>query len=549
MIESRRILNASTVSTLLACLWLTAPSVSAQTATPAPSGMPSATTPAATTPAATTPTAVPAAAGSAPASTTPTPTVAGSSPEGFSGAAVKPGPVSQAIADRLLAMQAGHGLKADEVAVRAIANSKQLAAKRSEITAASSAVDTANAGYMPALKLSARYTRLSKVNNAFPLFGDQALVFSTTPAAPGQVQTSNLAAAEIDFEFPVPLNQFALTATLDVPLSDYLLRVSHGVEAAKENREAAVLNERAVQLAVARDARVAYYEWIRAQGTEFVGNQAVEQARGHLADAEHAFAAGIISRADVMRAKSGLKSAELFQKRTQSAVKITTDRLRIMMGDPATTNYGVGENILQARTLAPVDEASAVLEAQNKRIELRVLDKSSRALRAQTDLARAANYPRLDAQGRAQLSNPNERYFIPDEKFHATWDVSVVLSWTPTDLLGADAATSELVARAKVLDSQRLELQEALRLEVSNALGNLENATFAVGASEEQVAASEEGYRARGDLFRAGRATSLEVVDAETELTRSRLDVVNAFVDLRIAQVQLEHVLGRDSSK
>jgi outer membrane protein len=546
MIESRRILKASTVSTLLACFWLTAPNVSAETAAPAPSGV--STTEA---PAATTPPAVPAAAGSAPASTTPTPTVAGASAEGFTGAAIKPGPVSQAIADRLLAMQAGHGLKADEVAVRAIANSKQLAAKRSEITAASSAVDKANASYMPSLKLSARYTRLSDIEGSeLALFGDTPLVFSQTRADLGFVRLQDLVATPLEpFPFPVVLNQFAFMATLDLPLSDYLLRVSHGVEAAKENREAAVLNERAVQLAVARDARVAYYEWIRAQGAEFVGNQAVEQARGHLADAEHAFAAGIISRADVMRAKSGLKSAELFQKRTQSAVKITTDRLRIMMGDPATTNYGVGENILQARTLAPVDEASAVLEAQNKRIELRVLDKSSRALRAQTDLARAANYPRLDAQGRAQLSNPNERYFIPDEKFHATWDVSVVLSWTPTDLLGADAATSELVARAKVLDSQRLELQEALRLEVSNALGNLENATFAVGASEEQVAASEEGYRARGDLFRAGRATSLEVVDAETELTRSRLDVVNAFVDLRIAQVQLEHVLGRDSSK
>jgi outer membrane protein TolC len=538
MIESRRILNASTVSTLLACFWLTAPSASAQTAAPAPSGVPTPATPA--TPAATTP-----AAGSAPA--TPTPTVAGSSQDGFNGAAVKPGPVSQAIAERLLAMQAGHGLKADEVAVRAIANSKQLAAKRAEITAASSAVDKANASYMPSLKLSARYTRLSDVEGSkLALFPGQPLVFSTN----GGVQTSDLVAVELEpFPFPVVLNQFAFMATLDLPLSDYLLRVSHGVKAAKESREAAVLNERAVQLAVARDARVAYYEWIRAQGAEFVGNQAVEQARGHLADAEHAFAAGIISRADVMRAKSGLKSAELFQKRTQSAVKITTDRLRIMMGDPPTTNYGVGENILRPRTLAPVDEASAVLEAQNKRIELRVLDKSSRALRAQTNLARAANYPRLDAQGRAQVSNPNERYFIPDEKFHTTWDVSVVLSWTPTDLLGADAATSELVARAKVLEAQRLELQEALRLEVSNALGNLENATFAVGASEEQVAASEEGYRARGDLFRAGRATSLEVVDAETELTRSRLDVVNAFVDLGIAQVQLEHVLGRDQSR
>jgi outer membrane protein TolC len=36
------------------------------------------------------------------------------------------------------------------------------------------------------------------------------------------------------------------------------------------------------------------------------------------------------------------------------------------------------------------------------------------------------------------------------------------------------------------------------------------------------------------------------VTDAETDLTRSRLEVVNAHVDERIARVALTHALGRD---
>jgi outer membrane protein TolC len=440
--------------------------------------------------------------------------------------AAAPGPVSLAIAKKLEEMRRGNGLTAAQVATRAVSNSKQLAAKRSEILAADSAIDKANAGYMPSLRLAARYTRLSDID-------------PVGFALPGAGMVA----------FPVVLNQFALTATLDVPLSDYLLRVSNGTDAAKHSREAAVLNERALQLSVARDARVAYYEWIRAQGSLFVGDQGVEQARGHLTDAEHAFAAGVISRADVMRAKSGLKAAELFRQRTQSAVRITTDRLRVMMGDPATTQYEVGENILQAPAASAIDETAAVNEAQSKRLELRSLDATTSALRSQTDLARAANYPRLDAQGSAQYSNPNERYFIPDSKFHATWAASLVLSWTPTDLLGTSATTSELTAKTQALESQRADLHDALRLEVSNALSSQETAAFALGASQEQLLASEEGFRARGDLFRAGRSTSVEVTDAETDLTRARLEVVNAYVDLHIAAVQLEHVLGRDQAR
>ena len=76
----------------------------------------------------------------------------------------------------------------------------------------------------------------------------------------------------------------------------------------------------------------------------------------------------------------------------------------------------------------------------------------------------------------------------------------------------------------------------------------VENARFAVGAVQEQLAASEEGFRTRGELYRAGRATSVELIDAETELTRTRLELVNAYVDLHIAQTQLDHALGRDQA-
>ena len=65
-------------------------------------------------------------------------------------------------------------------------------------------------------------------------------------------------------------------------------------------------------------------------------------------------------------------------------------------------------------------------------------------------------------------------------------------------------------------------------------------------ASREGLVAAEENYRVRRELYRAGKATIVEVTDAETDLTRARLDVVNSHVDVRIARVALSHALGRD---
>jgi outer membrane protein TolC len=50
----------------------------------------------------------------------------------------------------------------------------------------------------------------------------------------------------------------------------------------------------------------------------------------------------------------------------------------------------------------------------------------------------------------------------------------------------------------------------------------------------------------RRELFRAGRATQVEVTDAETDLTLARIEAVNAKINARIALVALSHALGRD---
>jgi outer membrane protein TolC len=39
------------------------------------------------------------------------------------------------------------------------------------------------------------------------------------------------------------------------------------------------------------------------------------------------------------------------------------------------------------------------------------------------------------------------------------------------------------------------------------------------------------------------------VSDAQTDLTRARLDVLNAKTDARIARIRLEHAIGRDVSR
>jgi outer membrane protein len=475
----------------------------------------------------------------------PQPTTAGSGPD------APVSPVTLALEARLRQMETGNGLTADQVATRAMAKSPQLEEKRRSLEAANSDVSRSRAGFAPDLALRASYTRLSHIDPpSIGTLGTGGLVVSpnATPRQWGGLADPLFVTPVPDFTFPVVLNNYSLEARVTVPLSDYVLRLSHNLEASKRSRQAAALDEQATRLSIARDARVAYYQWIGAQGRAYVAMQGVEQTRGHHADAKNAFDAGLLSKADVMAAQTQLKSAELFAERSKNAVFLAGEQLRVLMQDTSDANYQVGENILvDLPPLAGLDQPdAAVREAISKRLELRRIEESEASLHEQATAARQAGYPRLDATAGAIYANPNSRYFPQREEWNATWDAGVVLSWKPTAMFGSEAGGKSLDAQAAALNAQRAQLRDALRLEVSQSITAAQEAIYALATSRQALEAAEESYRVRRELFRAGRATLVEVSDAETSLTRARLEVVNAHVDVRLTRVQLEHALGRD---
>jgi outer membrane protein TolC len=444
-------------------------------------------------------------------------------------------PVSQVTLDleaKLASMQRGGGLTADEAAKRAVSSSVDVSGKRSSIAAADAQVNATGAGFIPKLDLSARYTRLSFFHQPTFSFG------------PGMSFSG-------DAISPVIPNNYDLRATLTIPLSDYVLRMSNAMAASNHNKTAADLDEKATRLAVARDARVDYYQWIRAQGASYVAAQALEAARGHAADVKNAFDAGLVSRADLLRAQSQVKSAELTVAHYNNQVALATEQLRVAMGDQGATNYDIGENILTELPPFPVPASveAGYGEALEHRLEVRQLGESEASLREQAKVARAGNYPRLDAQGNLIYANPNQRFIPPQQVWHESWDASVTLSWTPTNIFGAEANAHVAEAHADEIASKRAALKNGLRLEVNQAMNALTEATVSLASAREGLVAAEENYRVRRELYRAGKATVVDVTDAETDLTRSRLEVVNSHVDERIARVALEHALGRDAGR
>ncbi len=437
------------------------------------------------------------------------------------------------------------GLTADEVARRAAATSFDARARAKEREAAEAALSQARAAFLPRLSGVARYTRLSPLEQ--PSLGT---IVAAPGAAPGPLAPGTPLAA-VPLSFPNLVDQYAAQATVVVPLSDYLLRLPQGVTSAQSSRKAAALAERAAALKAATDGRVAFYGWARATWQVAVARQTLAQTHAHLRDVERAAAAGAASPADVLRVRSQVASAELLVSRADALAQVLEAQLRVAMHEPGARPFALGEEVeseIRADDL-PADRHLEPLfaEALAQRLEPRALEAAAGALRSQGKATRAVGLPRLDAVGSATYANPNGRVVPQREEWRGTWEATLQLTWSPTDVFGSEAGKRGLDARAEALDAQRAAVADGIRLEVTGAVTALREAVQAQASARRGLEAAQEGYRVRRLLAQNGRATTVELVDAETDLLRARLDLVGARLDARVARARLHHALGRDA--
>jgi outer membrane protein TolC len=413
------------------------------------------------------------------------------------------------------------GLTASEVAERATRTSPTDRANRADVEGAESDIDRAKVDYFPRLTATARYTRYSNF---------------TPPPIP------RLGAA-----FPLVLDQYLLQANIIVPLSDYVLRIRQGELAAVSARDAAELNADASKRAVATEAKLLYYNWARARLGEVVTAQSVEQAVHHRELAKAARDAGRAPTADVLRAESLVSAAELADTRMKNAGILAEERLRTVMHD-SRGSYEVGEDLLSPLAVAdPGDPDALYREALTRRPEFRAMAASEASLRNQKSVFDARGLPRLDAVGNAYYANPNFRVVPPTNEWRATWDVGLQLVWSPSDFGANGAASRGLDAKRKRLDAERAALTDALRDEIAGARVAWLEARSAAETADRGLVASEEAYRVRRELYDLGRGTDVELIDAESDVLRARLEMIQARVDARVAKVRLEHAVGRDS--
>jgi outer membrane protein TolC len=427
-------------------------------------------------------------------------------------------PESDRLATELLKVSPS-GLTAEQVGTRAAATSYQAKAAEESLRAAAAAVDAAFAQFLPRITGTARYTRYS--NLTMPVFAG--------------------------FTFPKILDNSMLQASIVIPISDYFLRLNQQYSAATHAGDAARFDAGAAKAKASADGRVAFYTWLRARSAVIVATQALEDQRTHLTDAKNQFTVGNASKADVLRAETAVAAAELTVEKAKNLADLTEKQVRIAMHQEGDTPLTPGEGLDNPPAPFSGNLKTLTEEAMTARFEVKSIDANAEAARRQSAAQRGSALPQVSAFGDALYASPNQRKFPTEETWFPTWQVGIQAVWSPNDVATGLANGASASAKAAALDAQRMATRDGIDLEVMQAMQAIKEADVALETTKREVASATEAHRVARELFNAGRGTSTTLADAETDLTRARLNELNAKVDARIARVKMEHALGRDT--
>jgi len=281
----------------------------------------------------------------------------------------------------------------------------------------------------------------------------------------------------------------------------------------------------------------AYWALVTARETEGVLGAAFRSLDAHVSDLKTRLDQGLISPDELLSAqaqRSRQRVASIEADGTRQTAE--ADLRRLIGGDGPITPAHAGSGQV-------VDTANV----SGSRPERRALDQRLQAAREREEAIRAAGKPHVFLGGGYDYARPNPRIFPRADRWEDSWDASVNLSWTLWDGGRRAAEQSEAGASARALSARIVEFDRQVTFEIQARRLDVRSSRAAIDAAQEGVDAAVEARRVVRERYRAGVATSTDVLDAELAALQADLDRTRAVASLRLAEARLASTRDADA--
>ena len=344
--------------------------------------------------------------------------------------------------------------------------------------------------------------------------------------------------------FRIPQNEYRFVGTITQPLFAGFSIINQ-YDVSKLGLDMSGLNEQLVRQEVIFSAKQGYFSLLKAQKLLTVSQLSVTQVEAHQTVAQNYYQVGMIPLNDLLKTQVELANAEQNLIIAQNSLEIAQANLNLILRKDINGLIEIVD--IQDYTPFKEDIDYCLHAAKQHRLEMKIADLDVQMKEKEVQIAKKDYFPSVnlraslyqtgtdwDVNGGLGVSDPN------------SWDVTAVASWNFWEW---GRSYQGVKAKLHSLNQSRLkrdDIADKIRLEVKQAYLRTkegEKYILTVGKAIEQA---KENFRISEEQYKEQMATSTDVLDAQTLLSRTMTHYYNALYDFKISKASLYKAMGQE---
>lgn len=298
---------------------------------------------------------------------------------------------------------------------------------------------------------------------------------------------------------------------------------------------------RAATQDVIYQAQRGYYDVLLAQHLLRISADAVRSAQAHLDDVKQKRQGGVASDFDVLRAEVELSNFNADLIKVKNAINISKTQLLKVMGISQDSVFILSDELSYSPHKMTMEQAVETAFLNRPDLFERQFD-----IKLQKELlriVRSGYWPTISGFYENTWSKPDPHRSMDIEWGHA-WQGGVMAELPLFDGLSREGEIIQQKARLKQSQIDLIDTEETTLFELTRALLSIEDAEEFVESQRLNLVRAKEGLRLAEVGYKEGTNTQVEMIDAQSALTKARALYYQSVYSHVTAKLNLQKAMG-----
>ncbi len=315
------------------------------------------------------------------------------------------------------------------------------------------------------------------------------------------------------------------------------LKTYYNSQAAKTGTEAQKQEVQRTADEVAYTVTEAFYRLMEAKENLKVAQEALGQRQEFGKLTEAFFQAGKVTNLDHVRAQSQVSEAEQAVVEANNAIILAREILARTMGLQDQARVDI-KGRLPYEFIAPANLETLWQEASKQNPEIKKLDLDIVQSQTLVKAARSSFLPEVSLQAASDARHRDRGGTKPE------WLAGVFLEYPFFEGGLTKAQVAKAASQYQQLLERKRDRLNSLKVDLTTAWKDQENARQGVVTTKQTVATNEEAFASAEGLYRHGKAVGLDVLQAQVDLTTSRFNLIRYAVAYEIGKARIQQISG-----